>query len=135
MFFFAEGFIRIMSDSITGHAGIRILEIPDLRGISMENYVSKMDIRCLKKCRKRNTLEDTKLKMQLKVDKKVRDIFSNNLKVHEEATAKKLMKFRMAWDDIHPRHSPGRSLLQVGALNIVFLKVEFREDTVEKIIK
>ena len=132
MFLFAEGFIHIMGDSINGHAGIRILEIPDLRGISIDNYVSKMDIRCLKKCRKRNTLEDTRLKMQLRVDEKGREIFSNNLKVHKEATAKKLMKFRMAWDDLHPRQSPGRSLLQVGALIIAFLKVAFREDTVEK---
>ena len=100
----------IMTESIGGHAGVRVLEIKDLRGISMDNYVSKMDIRCLKKCRKRNTLEDTRLRMQLKVDEKVRDIFSNNLKVHEEATAKKLMQFRMAWDDIHAKpYSEGYS--------------------------
>ena len=89
----------------TARLGVRVLELPELRGISLDNYECKLEKRSMNMCSKINRMESTKLANALRVNEKTKDIFEHNLRMSEEAFAKKLMNIRMHWHQTHPRDS------------------------------
>ena len=51
----------------TTRLGVRVLELPGLKGISLDNYECKLEQRSKKKCNKNNQMEASKLNRTLKV--------------------------------------------------------------------
>ena len=47
-------------------------------------------------------MESTKLNTVLKINEKSKDLFTSNLKTHEEVFVRKLMHIRMHWHNLHP---------------------------------